>query len=1263
MKETSALFGRCLAVLTLIVMGWGPATSPTLAADETGLLHMRVETPEYQLNTDGVEVPGYAWDTTPGAPRLPLHGVTFELPINGDWELTFESSGSRILAERVSVAAAPVPDLDLNGPVAPQDLPTLPSAVPTLDRPDPGIYGVDAFYPSSPVVVGEPVRQGDQRILPVRVLPFQYNPVTRQLRYHPDLLITVRLLNTEAGMAPTTYRPTDFDQPTTLPGDGALRVHTRERGLYRLTHADLSAAGVEVGPGGENPNSFAIYYKGQPVGILVTGADDNSFDPGDLVIFYAVPYDGGRYQNYNVYHFVYGDDISGPRMETRPVTSATPPASVSVITRTVHIEYNRDYRSLYERPDYADHFFDTQLYVNSATPQVIRSYDLALSDVVTSTGVVSIQALVHGGVAQVANPDQSVLLRLNSRDIGTYQWDGRTDNPITAHVPAVWLDGTPNRIHLVAALAQLSGLSFYWISPDWVKVSYPARANAVGDWIFIEGLHESTDPVAISGFTSPETSAFDVRDPARPLLLDGLGIAAGPDGYTVYWDETEPDPSYVLTTEAALLAPGAIERDLPSNWSGNDHAYDYVAIIGSDRSYSGTSALGAQLAGAIQPLLDHRTAEGLAIAMVSVQDIYDEWSYGRIDPMAIRSFLSHAYFNWTTPPSYVLLVGDGHYDYNRVTTQTLPNLLPPYLAYVDPWWGEVPTDNLYVSVDDLDDYLPNMAVGRFPVNSVADVAAMVGKILAYESEALNPTGLWQQQAVYVADDCADPAGNFHALSDSGRLQWLPSAYVAPRVYYDSPSRPTVCADGTHTVGTDLRPAVRALYDQGMLYMQWFGHGSQTQWGNPAALWRMDPPMLAQNTRLPFTVANACLTGYFVWNSPFANQGYPYMQSLAEIMVITPGKASIADLSPSGLHVGSALLTLQRGVHKMLFEERVERAGDVVDAAKWFFFQNSIGWHDVIDTMIYFGDPALKLRYPTGDLSSSTLEVSDATALPSATLNYTLTVNNSSIFTTTHPVVVVDYPQHLATVVNTGGGAHNSDTLTWTLPDGLPGGQQSISFVLQVNPAAAPENFDLVMPATVSSQMAPSVALQATTVILTAPDAVASSLAASRDWLPPGFPVTGTLSLSHDSGLPAPGVQATMTLPVGLGAPTWLSASVGTPVYDPVNHRITWSDDAPAGGPTTVAFSSVISPSLATGGELVVAGLVTYNAVTTPQTMTINLVIPDVNLSGSVTVADIQQVTARWGAPAGDPLYHPRYDLNADDVIDVLDITIAAQAWE
>jgi hypothetical protein len=1258
------MFGRLLAISMVIVTGWLPAAAE--AAGETGQLSARVETPEYRLIPDGIEAPGYATDATPGAPRLPLHGLTFDLPLTGGWELTYESIGSRILAEQVTVAAAPTPNLDLSGPVAPLNLAVLPSAVPVIDQPDPAIYGVNAFYPASPVIAGEPVMQGGQRLLPVRVFPFQYNPVTGQVRYHPDLRLTVQLR--AGGDAPSQPSDAGFYEPIALPGAGVLRLHTRASGLYRLTYADLAAAGVAVGPGGESPASFAVYYKGQPVDILVTGAGDNSFDSGDLVIFYAVPYDGGRFQNYNVYQFVYGAGLVGPRMATRAVTAAAPPAGASVITQTVQVEYDLDYRTLYERPDYADHFFDNALYVNNSAPQVTRSYDLTLDDPVTSSGVVRIEALVHGGQNQAANPDQSVQVRLNDHVLGLYQWDGSVDYPITATVPSNWLDGAPNRVHLDAALAQLPGLGggnpLYWVSPDWVKVYYPAVADVENDRIDILGLPAVVNPVAVSGFTDPAVAVVDVRDPQHPLLLSGVAAQADSGSHTLFWDETVADPAYALSTDAALLAPGAIERDEPSTWASASNAFDYLAIVGAERSYSGSTGLGAQLETAVQPLLAQRTAEGLRVAVVRVQDIYDEWSYGRIDPMAIRSFLHYAKAHWAAAPRYVALVGDGHYDFNGVTAQTLPNLLPPYLTHVDPWWGEVPADNRYVSLDSLADYLPDMAIGRFPVNSAADVTAMVDKILSYESESANPPGLWQQRAAYIADDCSDPGGNFHALSDYGRLQWLPSAYADRRMYYDNPSRPTVCPNGTHvTSNADLlRAATRSIFDEGALYLQWFGHGSNTNWGGVAAYWRRDPPMQVANTRLPLTLANACLTGYFVWDSPFDSQGYPYMQSLAEIMVITPQRSSIADLSPSGLHVGSALLTLQQGMHKTLFEERHQRAGDVIDAAKLYFFQNSFSFHDVIDTMIFFGDPALKLRYPTGDLSSSTLEVSDDTAQPGATLSYTVTISNSSIFTTTKPAVVVDYPQQLAAVVDAGGAIHNGDTLSWSLPDLPPGSQQTVHFALQVNAMASPENFDLVTPATVSSQMAPAVSLQALTVILTAPDAVASSLAGNRDWLPPGFPFTGTLTLSHADGLPAPGVQATMTLPLELGAPTWLAASSGILTYDPGSHAILWNGDVPPGAPTTVAFRSLISPALTACGLLTVDAVVSYNGDATPQASTVALAVPDVDCSGSVTVADIQQTAARWGALLGDGLYHPRYDLNADDAMDVLDISLAAEAW-
>ncbi len=172
------------------------------------------------------------------------------------------------------------------------------------------------------------------------------------------------------------------------------------------------------------------------------------------------------------------------------------------------------------------------------------------------------------------------------------------------------------------------------------------------------------------------------------------------------------------------------------------------------------------------------------MATVDVQDIYDEFSFGRRDPEAIRSFLSYAYHCWNGadctpgpggaphPPPYVLLVGDGHYDFTGVSGTTYPNLIPPYLIHIDPWLGETAADNRFVSVDGPDDYLPDMAIGRIPARTPADVTAAVNKIMAYETTA--PSGDWQQRVVFVADNNLDPAGDFHAFSDEVRLNWLPA---------------------------------------------------------------------------------------------------------------------------------------------------------------------------------------------------------------------------------------------------------------------------------------------------------------------------------------------------------------------------------------------------------------------------------------------------------------------------------------------------------
>ena len=169
-------------------------------------------------------------------------------------------------------------------------------------------------------------------------------------------------------------------------------------------------------------------------------------------------------------------------MATRSVEPAAG-APTTTITRTLHVEFDREYRSEYPRPRDADHWFDLPLSPDVATGVLTatRTYDLALDDALTGGNLsLRVRAALHGGANRPAVPDKSIELRLNNHVVDTYQWDGMTYTTTTAIVPASWLAPATNQITLTAALSQLPGIGFYTVSPDWVEVTYPAPAHADG---------------------------------------------------------------------------------------------------------------------------------------------------------------------------------------------------------------------------------------------------------------------------------------------------------------------------------------------------------------------------------------------------------------------------------------------------------------------------------------------------------------------------------------------------------------------------------------------------------------------------------------------------------------------------------------------------------------------------------------------------------------------------------------------------------------
>ena len=100
----------CLALLAMLI---GPAD--TLAqgivapGPATGVTTLRVQTPGYELDDQGLRVPGYGTNSIPGAPALPIWSTIVELPPTGEPVVTVEGDMTEALSYHGALPAAPVP--------------------------------------------------------------------------------------------------------------------------------------------------------------------------------------------------------------------------------------------------------------------------------------------------------------------------------------------------------------------------------------------------------------------------------------------------------------------------------------------------------------------------------------------------------------------------------------------------------------------------------------------------------------------------------------------------------------------------------------------------------------------------------------------------------------------------------------------------------------------------------------------------------------------------------------------------------------------------------------------------------------------------------------------------------------------------------------------------------------------------------------------------------------------------------------------------
>jgi hypothetical protein len=138
---------------------------------------------------------------------------------------------------------------------------------------------------------------------------------------------------------------------------------------------------------------------------------------------------------------------------------------------------------------------------------------------------------------------------------------------------------------------------------------------------------------------------------------------------------------------------------------------------------------------AFQILADHKTSRGLRTKIVRISEVV--WNYEGIDLAdRIRKFLLDAYLFWET--EYVLLGGDDEVCPHRglyaeilpyVTDKDIPAEI--YFGGLDGTWND-DMDGRWGERGE-DDLLPEVSVGRAPVNTVTEATNFVNKVVKYET--------------------------------------------------------------------------------------------------------------------------------------------------------------------------------------------------------------------------------------------------------------------------------------------------------------------------------------------------------------------------------------------------------------------------------------------------------------------------------------------------------------------------------------------------
>jgi endonuclease/exonuclease/phosphatase family metal-dependent hydrolase len=673
-----------------------------------------------------------------------------------------------------------------------------------------------------------------------------------------------------------------------LAGQPAVKISVNHEGWYRVTQPELVRAGLDPKV---NPRLLQLYVDGREQPIFITGKNGQDLGPADAIEFYGIGLDTAS-TNTRIYWLIAG---SQPGLRIQQVKATGGLASAPSFAYTAERKDRMIYFSALRNGD-KENFFGA---VVTRTPvnQSLTLQHLAVQAAGSATLEVALQGVT-------ASPHQVKIL-LNGSPVGVAAFDGQNSYVARLPIAQALLREGENVVNLTAQAGDADvSLS------DYTRVTYQHSFTADNNALRLSAA--SKQQVTIDGFTANAIRVFDVTDADAVQEIIGV-VKPQKNGYgvTVTVPGSGSRTLLAITNDQAQRSSSVVANQ-PSNWRQPNQSADLLIITHRN------------LLASARQLQTYREGQGLRVALIDVDDLYDEFSFGNKSAYAMRDFLAYAKTSWQRAPQFVLLMGDASLDPKNYLGHGDFDLVPTKL--IDTQFLETSSDDWLA--DPTGSGLAEMAVGRLPVRAADEATRMITKIINYERAQIS-------DGVLIVSDSSD-SFNFANASDQLR------ALIPPDIKVEQIDR--------GQLGTPA--AKQALFDgiqRGQSIVNYLGHGGPDTWRG-SLLTSAEARGLTNGNHLPLFVAMTCLNGYFQDTA---------LDSLAESLMKAEGGGAIAVWASSGMTLPGGQSQMNQQLYKLLFDATNAHGrslGEMTLRAK-----SKIADPDIRRTWILFGDPTTQLK--------------------------------------------------------------------------------------------------------------------------------------------------------------------------------------------------------------------------------------------------------------------------------------------------------------